>query len=96
MSGNYGKWSAILSIVCAVTIFSSYALAPDEPRGGMVVFLQILFFTSIITGILSLITSYLAFKANEEGVLKKIAPIIVLVILLVFAVSFIGIVVSFM
>ena len=60
----------------------------------MVVFLKIIFFTSIITGVLSLIFSYLAFKNKEAGFLKKIAPIIILLILLVFVLSFIGIVVS--
>ncbi|MFJ7994428.1 hypothetical protein ACIQY5_19925 [Peribacillus frigoritolerans] len=94
MNEKYSKWSAILSIICAITIFTSYAIAPQEPEGSMVVFLKILFFTSILTGVLSLIFSYLAFKNKEAGFLKKIAPIIILLILLVFVFSFIGIVVS--
>ena len=94
MNKKYSKWSAILSIICAITIFTSCAIAPQEPEGSMVVLLKILFFTSIIAGVLSLILSYLAFKNKEEGFLKKIAPIIILLILLVFALPFIGIVVS--
>ncbi|WP_342537702.1 hypothetical protein MKY15_13000 [Sporosarcina sp. FSL K6-1540] len=94
MNKKYSKWSAILSIICAITIFTSYAIAPQEPEGSMVVLLKILFFTFIIAGVLSLILSYLAFKNKEEGFLKKIAPIITLLILLVFALSLIGIVVS--
>lgn len=94
MNKKYSKWSAILSIICAITIFTSYAIAPQEPEGSMVVLLKILFFTFIIAGVLSLILSYLAFKNKEEGFLKKIAPIIILLILLVFALSFIGIVAS--
>ncbi|AMQ05414.1 MULTISPECIES: hypothetical protein [Sporosarcina] len=94
MNKKYSKWSAILSIICAITIFTSYAIAPQEPEGSMVVLLKILFFTFIIAGVLSLILSYLAFKNKEEGFLKKIAPIIILLILLVFALSLIGIVVS--
>lgn len=68
-----------------MTIFISYAIAPDEPEGLMVVFLKVSFFTFIITGVLSLFFSYLGFKNKEEGFLKKIAPIIILLILLVFA-----------
>jgi hypothetical protein len=94
MNKKYSKWSAILSIICAITIFTSYAIAPQEPEGSMVVLLKILFFTSIIAGVLSLILSYLAFKNKEEGFLKKKAPIIILLILLVFALSLIGIVIS--
>lgn len=94
MNKKYSKWSAILSIICAITIFTSYAIAPQEPEGSMVVLLKILFFTSIIAGVLSLTLSYSAFKNKEEGFLKKIAPIIILLILLVFALSFIGIVAS--
>ena len=94
MNKKYSKWSAILSIICAITIFTSYAIAPQEPEGSMVVLLKILFFTFIIAGVLSLTLSYLAFKNKEEGFLKKIAPIIILLILLVFALSLIGIVVS--
>ena len=37
---------------------------------------------------------YLGFKNEDEGFIKKIAPIITLLILLVFALSFIGIIVS--
>ena len=76
MNEKYSKWSAILSIICAMTIFTSYAIAPQQPEGLMVVFLKVLFFTSIITGVLSLTFSYLGFKNKEEGFLKKIAPII--------------------
>ncbi|SES44197.1 hypothetical protein [Psychrobacillus sp. OK032] len=94
MNKKYSKWSAILSIICAITIFTSYAIAPQEPEASMVVLLKILFFTSIFAGVLSLILSYLAFKNKEEGFLKKIAPIIILLILLVFALSIIGIIVS--
>ncbi|SES07638.1 hypothetical protein [Psychrobacillus sp. OK032] len=94
MNKKYSKWSAILSTICAITIFTSYAIAPQEPEGSMVVLLKILFFTSIIAGVLSLILSYLAFNNKEEGFLKKIAPIIILLILLVFVLSFIGIVLS--
>lgn len=94
MNKKYSKWSAILSIICAITIFTSYAISPPEPEDSMVVLLKVLFFTSIIGGVLSLILSYLAFKNQEKGFPKKIAPIIILLILLVFALSFIGIIVS--
>lgn len=94
MNKKYSKWSAILSIIGTITIFTSYVIAPQEPVGSLVVLLKILFFTSIITGILSLPLSYLAFKNKEAGFLKKIAPILILLILLVFALSFIGIIVS--
>lgn len=64
MHRKYSKRYAILSIICAITIFTSYAIAPQEPEGLIVVFL------------------------------KKIAPIIILLILLVFALSIVGIIVS--
>jgi uncharacterized BrkB/YihY/UPF0761 family membrane protein len=94
MNVKYSKWSAILSIICAISIFTSYTIAPNEPQGIMVVFLRILFFTSIFTGVFSLIFSYIAYKNKEESFLKKLAPIIILLILLIFALSFIGIIVS--
>lgn len=96
MSNKYSKWSVILSVICAITIFSSYAIAPKQPEGMMVVLIQVLFFTSIITGLLSLIFSFAGFKKKEQGFLKMIAPIIVFLILLAFAVSFFLIVLSFM
>lgn len=94
MNKKYSKWSALLSLIFAITIFASYAIAPEQPEGMMIIFLKLLFFTSILSGILSLIFSYLSFKNKEEGFLKKIALIIILLVLLVFALSLIGIVVS--
>lgn len=95
MIKKYSTWSAILSIICAITIFTSYTIAPKQPEGMMVVFIQILFFTSIITGLLSLIFSFLGFKKNEQGFLKLVAPLIVILILLVFLISFLLMVLSF-
>jgi uncharacterized membrane-anchored protein len=96
MDQKYSKWSAILSIICAITLFTSYAIAPRQPEGMIVLILKALFFTSIFSGILSLILSYLGFKNREKGFLKMIAPIVILLILLVFVFSFIAIVISFM
>ena len=93
---KYSRWSAIFGLICAITIFSSYAIAPKQPEGPMVVFLQMLFFTSIITGLLSLVYSYIGFRNKEKGILKKIAPMIVGIILLVYIISFVGMVISFM
>jgi len=93
---NYGKWSAILGVICALTIFASYAIAPKQPEGMMVVLLQVLFFTSIITGLLGLIFSFLGFRKKEKGFLKMIAPIIVILVILTFVISFVLMVVSFM
>ena len=96
MNKKYSKWSTVLSVICAITIFASYAIAPKQPEGMMVVLIQLLFFTSIITGLLSLVFSFMAFKKKEQGFLKMIAPIIVVLVLLTFVVSFILIVLSFM
>ncbi|CAM3294055.1 hypothetical protein FITA111629_14965 [Filibacter tadaridae] len=96
MNKKYSKWSVILSVICTITIFTSYAIAPRQPEGMMVVLLQVLFFTSIITGLLSLIFSFLGFKKKEEGFLKMIAPIIVILVLLAFVISFVLMVLSFM
>jgi hypothetical protein len=95
MIEKYSKPSAILGIVCAFTIFLSYEFAPDQPEGITVFILQLLFFTSIITGVLSLIFSYVARRHKEDGFLKNIAPFILLLIATVFAISFLGIIVSF-
>lgn len=93
---KYSKWSAILSVICAITIFTSYAIAPKQPEGMMVVFIQILFFTAIITGLLSLIFSFIGFKKKEKGFLKMIAPIIVILVVLTFVISFIVMFISFL
>ncbi len=93
---NYGKWSAILGVICALTIFASYAIAPKQPEGMMVVLIQVLFLTSIITGLLGLIFSFLGFRKKEKGFLKMVAPIMVLLVLLVFAFSFIAMIISFL
>ncbi len=61
MDKKYSKCSAMLSVICAITIFASYVIAPEQPEGMMVIFLKVLFFTSIPSGILSLIFSYLGF-----------------------------------
>ena len=89
------KWSAILSIICAITIFTSYAIAPEQPDGVIVVAIQVLFFTAIITAVLSLILSFLAFRKKEQGILKWVAPLLIVFILLVFFISFLLIVFSF-
>ena len=92
---KYSKLSVLLSVICAITIFTSYAIAPKQPEGIMVVFIQVLFFTSIITGLLSLIFSFLGFRKKEQGFLKMIAPIVVILILLAFVISFVLMVLSF-
>lgn len=94
MKKRYSIWSALLGVICIINLFASYAIAPDQPRGIMIILLRGLFFTSILSGILSLILTYLSFQNKEEGFLKKLAPIIILSILLMFALSIIGIIVS--
>ncbi|RIW37411.1 hypothetical protein D3H55_05085 [Bacillus salacetis] len=96
MKEKFSKSSAISSVICALTLFLSYELAPDNPEGTIVIMLQVLFFTSIITGILSLIFSIMAHKRKESGFLKNIAPLILIMILLIIALSIAGIIVSFM
>ncbi|WP_421378159.1 hypothetical protein ACOJQI_12275 [Bacillus salacetis] len=95
MLEKFSKPSAILSIVCALTLFLSYELAPEKPEGWIVIILQLLFFTSLITGVISLVLSFLAHRNKEKGFLKNVAPTILVVILAVFALAFIGIIVSF-
>ena len=96
MNKKYSKLSVILGVICAITIFTSYAIAPKQPEGIMVVFIQVLFFTAIISGLLSLIFSFLGFRKKEQGFLKMIAPIIVILILLAFVMSFVLMVFSFL
>ncbi|MCT8140242.1 hypothetical protein H1D32_22605 [Anaerobacillus sp. CMMVII] len=64
---NYGKWSATLSIICAVSLFVSYAIAPVQPEGMIVILLQVLFYGAIIMGFISIILSICAFKNKEIG-----------------------------
>jgi len=92
---NYGKWSAILGVICVITLSASYAIAPEQPEGMVVVQIQVLFFTAIITGLLGLIFSFLGFRKKEKGFLKMVAPILVLLVLLVFVLLFIGMIISF-
>lgn len=87
MNEKYAKPSAILSVVCALTLYLSYEMAPDQPEGLIVFILQFLFFSSILTGILSIIFTFLAYRNNEKGFLKNIAPMIILSIAFVFALS---------
>ena len=96
MNKKYSKLSVILGVISAITIFTSYAIAPKQPEGIMVVFIQVLFFTAIISGLLSLIFSFLGFRKKEQGFLKMIAPIIVSLILLIFVMSFVLMVFSFL
>ncbi|ASK63893.1 hypothetical protein CFK37_17875 [Virgibacillus phasianinus] len=96
MHKTYSKWSVILSITCALTIFVSYAIAPRQPEGVMVVLIQVLFFTSIVTGLLSLIFSFIGFKKKEKGFLKMVSPIIIILILITFIISFIALAISFL
>ncbi|QTN00681.1 hypothetical protein ERJ70_16115 [Sediminibacillus dalangtanensis] len=95
MNNSYSKWSAILAIICAAAIFASYAIAPKQPEGMMVVLIQVLFFTAIITGLLSLIFSFVGVRKKEPGYLKFVAPVIVCLVILTFLISFAIMVVSF-
>ncbi|MGM0846459.1 MAG: hypothetical protein ACQEUT_15900 [Bacillota bacterium] len=95
MNEKYSKPSALLSIVCALTLFLSYELAPARPEGMTVIILQVLFFTSVISGAASLVFTIMAHKKDEKGFLKNIAPTILFSILFVFALSVVGIIVSF-
>ena len=94
MNKKYSKWSALLVVICTLTLIVTYAIAPDQPKGVMVILLKGLFFTSILSRILSVILNYLSYKNKEGGFLKKVAPIIILCILLLFTLSVIGIIVS--
>ncbi|CDQ20267.1 hypothetical protein [Halobacillus karajensis] len=96
MIKKYSKWSVILSVICAATIFMSYEIAPTNPEGAMKILIQVFFFTAIITGLLSLIFSFLGFKNKERGFLKLVAPIIVVLVLLAFLFSFVLMVLSFL
>ena len=96
MNQKYSTWSVISSIICALTLFMSYEIAPTKPEGAITILIQVLFFSAIITGLLSLVFSFLGFKNKERGFLKLLAPIIVVLILLVFIFSFVLMVLSFM
>ncbi len=91
---NYGKWSTISGIIFVLTLSAYYTIAPEQPEGIITVLIQVLFFTAIITGLLSLIFSFLGFRKKEKGFLKMVAPILVLLVLLVFAILFIGLIIG--
>jgi hypothetical protein len=96
MKEKFSKPSALLSIVCALTLFLSYELAPDQPEGAIVRVLQALFYTAILSGLLSLIFSVMAHRRKEKGFLKNIAPLLLFLIVLVYALSLVGVIVSFL
>lgn len=85
---NYSKWSAILSLICAVALFISYMIAPVEPKGIIAVIIAVLYFGAIIVGLISIVLSILAFKNRELGFLKFVAPIVVFVILVIYLLVF--------
>ncbi|WP_163970409.1 hypothetical protein [Oceanobacillus halotolerans] len=95
MKQPYTKWSVILSVICAITLFSSYILAPRQPEGVMAVLIQVLFFTAVITGLLSIIFNIISFIKKEKGPAKGIVPLIFGVILFIFVFSFIMMMLSF-
>ena len=95
MNKKYSKLSVLLSVICAITLFMSYAIAPAQPEGIMIILIKALFFTSIITGVLSLIFSFVGYRKNEQGFLKIIAPLIIVLIITTFVLAFFLIVLSF-
>ncbi|UGB28756.1 hypothetical protein [Metabacillus sp. B2-18] len=94
MNKKYSKGAALLGVVCAITLFASYTIAPDQPKGIMIIILRALFFTSILSGILSLFFTSLSFKNKEDGFLKKVAPTILFLVLIILSFSMIGIIIS--
>ncbi|WP_156942512.1 hypothetical protein [Alkalihalobacterium bogoriense] len=86
---KYGKWSAILSIICGLGLLLSYVVASDTPAGLEYFYLTILFFGSILLGIVSLIFTVIAYVNKEKGFIKNVAPIVICFILLLYLLAFI-------
>ncbi|GAE29307.1 hypothetical protein JCM9152_657 [Halalkalibacter hemicellulosilyticusJCM 9152] len=86
---KYGKWSAILSIICGVGLLSCYVFASDTPQGLEYIILIVLFYGSLFLGILSLIYTVIAYYKKEKGFVKNVAPIVISFILLVYLLVFI-------
>ncbi|WP_017726136.1 hypothetical protein [Halalkalibacterium ligniniphilum] len=93
---KYGKWSAILSIVCGLALLVSYAFASDYPKGLEYVLLVILFYGSIVLGVVSLILTVIAYKQKEIGFTKNVAPIVIGIILLIYLLTFVLIMIGFL
>jgi hypothetical protein len=90
MNHIYSRWSAILSLYCGIALASSYAFAPDTPEGFIVPVLMFLFYSAITAGILGLISTILAFYKREQGYLKLVGIVVLSIVVLVFLLSFIG------
>ncbi|WP_042150173.1 hypothetical protein [Paucisalibacillus sp. EB02] len=91
MNYKYSKWSAILSLYCGIAMASSYYFAPDKPEGIIVPILFFLFYSAIIAGIVGLLFTILAFNKREAGYLKMVGPVALSIVVLVFLISFVGI-----
>ncbi len=86
---RFGKWSAVLSIFCGLGLLSSYVFASDYPQGMEYIILVILFYGSILLGVLGLIFTVIAYIQKEKGFLKNVALIVVGLIWLVYLVAYI-------
>lgn len=84
MKKKFSKWSILLSVLGAITFYTSYAIAPVNPEGRIVLILQVLFFTSIIAAALSIIFSLWGFMNKEKGFLNLVGPIIVVFVFIDF------------
>ncbi|MBA2176094.1 hypothetical protein H0266_14450 [Halobacillus locisalis] len=84
MQKKFSMWSILLSVLGAITFYTSYAIAPVNPEGMIVLILQVLFFTSIIAAVLSILFSLWGFIRKEKGFLKLVGPIVIVFVLLDF------------
>ncbi|WP_079478925.1 hypothetical protein [Halobacillus salinus] len=84
MKQPFSKWSAVLSIIAAVFFYMSYFIAPVNPEGSIVIVIQLLFFTSILAAVLSIIFSLIALIKKDRGFLKFVAPVVIVAVLFEF------------
>lgn len=84
MNLKYSRRSTRLILIFVISIVLSYAVSGEFTEEINVLIIKILYFIATVSGVLSLFSSYLAYKNKEEGVMKHIGPISILFVLFAF------------
>ncbi|RKD21478.1 hypothetical protein BEP19_14750 [Ammoniphilus oxalaticus] len=76
-----GKWSTALSVVGIALFISSYLIS-DDPNLGEKILIGIVFFSGIGSMIASVFLGVAAIKSKENGLLKYVGPLMILILIL--------------
>lgn len=82
LKNKYGFLSMLSSIIGLLLLIASYAVAPEAPKGVVVIGIQLIFFIAIIFLVLGIFGSTIAMKQKEKGVKKYVGFLLPILILL--------------